>query len=237
MLIDLHTHTIASGHGTTDTINEMAKEASLRHLTLLGISDHAPAIVGSAKASYFRSLKHAPRKRFSLPILFGAEVNIIDYNGALDLDNDTLSCLDYGIASLHPPCLRPGTKEENTNSYIGAMKNPYVTIIGHPDDSRYPIDYEALVRAAKQYHVLLEVNESSLSPTGYRGNAAACYQILLPLCARFQVPILIGSDSHGKRHIGDSSFAEQLLADLSFPRELIMNDYPDKLKCYFHSIM
>ena len=96
MLIDLHTHTIASGHGSSDTINEMAKEASLRHLTLLGISDHAPAIMGSAKASYFRSLKHAPRKRFSLPVLFGAEINIIDYNGSLDLDNGKMCIRDSG---------------------------------------------------------------------------------------------------------------------------------------------
>ena len=234
MLIDLRTHTIASGHGSTDTINDMAKEASLRRLHLLGISDHAPAITGAARASYFRSLKHAPRRRFHVSLLFGAEINIISYEGDLDLDEETLSCLDYGIASLHPPCLKPGSKDENTKSYINAMKNPHVTIIGHPDDSRYPLDYEAIVRAAKTSHVLLEVNESSLSPASYRKDAVSCYRALLPLCVQFQVPILIGSDSHGKAHIGDSVYAEKLLAQLHFPDELIANNHPDLLQSYLH---
>ena len=41
------------------------------------------------------------------------------------------------------------------------MDNPYVNIIGHPDDSRYPVDYEQLVRAAGEKHVLLELNNTS----------------------------------------------------------------------------
>lgn len=234
MLIDLHTHTIASGHGTTNTINDMAKEASLRHLQTLGISDHAPAIPGAAKASYFRSLKYAPKKRFSTSILFGTEANIIRYDGTLDLDQYTLSCLDYGIASLHTPCLPPGTKEENTKCYINAMKNPYITIIGHPDDSRYILDYKELVKAAKEHHVILEVNESSLSPSGYRGNSISCYQTLLPLCIYYQVPILIGSDSHGTQHIGECDHAKKLLTALHFPSELILNQHPQKLKSYLN---
>ena len=40
---DIHTHSIASGHGTQATIADQAKEAARRHLTLLGISDHAPS--------------------------------------------------------------------------------------------------------------------------------------------------------------------------------------------------
>ena len=36
------------------------------------------------------------------------------------------------------------------------------------DDTKYPVDYEALAKAAKKYHVLLEINNGSLSPDGYR---------------------------------------------------------------------
>ena len=39
-LSDIHTHSIASGHGTSCTISDMAKEASRKGLKLLGISDH-----------------------------------------------------------------------------------------------------------------------------------------------------------------------------------------------------
>ena len=36
-LSDIHTHSIASGHGTTCTISDMAKAASRKGLKLLGI--------------------------------------------------------------------------------------------------------------------------------------------------------------------------------------------------------
>ena len=41
------------------------------------------------------------------------------------------------------------------------MKNPAIHIIGHPDDSRFPIDYDTLTAAAREHHKLLEVNNSS----------------------------------------------------------------------------
>lgn len=41
-LSDIHTHSIASGHGTTCTISDMAKAASKKGLKLLGIFDHGP---------------------------------------------------------------------------------------------------------------------------------------------------------------------------------------------------
>ena len=39
---DIHTHSIASGHGTHCTISDMAKAASKKGLRLLGITDHGP---------------------------------------------------------------------------------------------------------------------------------------------------------------------------------------------------
>ena len=42
-IMDLHTHTVASGHAY-NTIYEMARSASERGLSLLGITDHGPAI-------------------------------------------------------------------------------------------------------------------------------------------------------------------------------------------------
>ena len=46
--------------------------------------------------------------------------------------------------------MKPASKLENTEGYLNVMKNPYVNIIGHPDDGRYEIDYEALVQGAKE---------------------------------------------------------------------------------------
>ena len=46
-VLDIHTHTTASGHAY-NTIYEMAQSASRKGLALLGISDHGPAMEGSA---------------------------------------------------------------------------------------------------------------------------------------------------------------------------------------------
>lgn len=220
---DIHTHTIASGHGSTATITDMAKAASARQLKMLGISDHGPATLGGGRISYFRSLPYAQRKRLGIDMLYGAEVNILNNNGKLDLDDSILKNLDYVIASIHKPVKKPGTIEENTAAYISAMKNPYVTIIGHCDDVKYPVDYLAIVQAAMEHHVLLEINNSSLSPDGYRGDTRFNDLMILNLCKHFNYPVILASDSHGKKHVGDVSYALEAARLAEMPKELIMN--------------
>ncbi len=66
-----------------------------------------------------------------MKILFGCELNIVDYDGGIDLDEVFASPLDYGIASLHDVCITPGSRTENTRAYLKAMENPKVHIIGH----------------------------------------------------------------------------------------------------------
>lgn len=229
---DIHTHTIASGHASTATITDMAKTAASKNLKLLGISDHGPATCGGGKPSYFRSLSHSPKERFGVEMLYGAETNILNNNGKLDLDDTILSKLDYVIASIHKPVKKPGTIDENTMAYIAAMKNPYVRIIGHCDDSRYPVDYLAVVKAAIKYDVLLEINNSSLSPEGYRGDTRFNNLMLLNLCRHFHYPVIFASDSHGTKHVADFSYAEELASLAGMPDSLIMNCSLKAFKCF-----
>ena len=154
--MDLHTHTIASGHAY-NTRNEMIAAAYGKGLDLLAITEHAPAMPGSCQQMYFSNFRVLPRKYENMTVLYGTELNILDYEGHVDLPNEMLKEMDVVLASIHPPCYVSGTAEENTAAYLGAMKNPYVNIIAHPDDSRFPVDYEVLVKAAKEYHVLLEL--------------------------------------------------------------------------------
>lgn len=230
--LDIHTHTIASGHASTATITDMAKAAAANNLTLLGISDHGPATFGGGRPSYFRSLSHAQKKRFGIEMLYGAEVSILDNKGKLDLDNSILKDLDYVIASIHKPSKKPGTIEENTTAYIEAMKNPHVCVIGHCDDERYPVDYLALVKAAMEHDVLLEINNSSLSPEGYRGDTRFNNLMILNLCRHFHYPVLLSSDSHGTKHVGDCTYAQELVKLAEMPGDLILNYSPHKLKSF-----
>ena len=106
------------------------------------------------------------------------------------------------------------------------MDNPYVNIIGHPDDSRYPVDYERLVRAAKEKHVLLELNNTSLNPSGPRQGTYENDVHMLNLCKELGVSISIGSDAHIKESICDFDRAYKVIEDTAFPDELIVNsDY------------
>ena len=101
--LDIHTHSIASGHGSGDTLNDMAKAAKKSGLSFLGISDHGPSTPGSAKSSYFRGLSLAPKKRMGIDIIYGCECNILNEKGDLDLDDKVLSTLDYALVAMHPP--------------------------------------------------------------------------------------------------------------------------------------
>ena len=229
---DVHTHTIASGHGSTATITDMAKAAVSKHLKLLGISDHGPATIGGGRPSYFRSLSRAPRKRLGIEILYGAEANILDNNGTLDLEDSILDKLDYTIASVHKPVKKPGTIEENTAAYIRAMENPNVRILGHCDDTKYPVDYLQLVRAAMKYNVLIEINDSSLRPDGYRGDTRFNDLMILNLCKHFHYPVIFGSDSHGPSHAGDFTSASALAALAQMPESLIINYSLKAFHCF-----
>lgn len=230
-LLDLHTHTTASGHAY-NSLYEMVHAASAKGLALFGCSDHAPAMPGSCHSFHFINFKVLPRTLCGVRLMMGVELNIMDYEGRVDLDQDILERLDYSIASLHQPCIDSGTAVQNTNAYLGVMKNPDIHIIGHPDDSRFPIDYDTLVSAAAQHHKLLEVNSSSLNPLSFRVGARDNYITMLELCRRYHASVIINSDAHCEADAGNHLFAHALLEELDFPEELVVNTSPDRLIPY-----
>lgn len=81
--LDVHTHTIASGHAFS-TLQEMAHAAAEKGLKVLGITEHSPGIPGSCDPIYFRNLHVVPRQMYGIELLLGAEINILDGEGNLD---------------------------------------------------------------------------------------------------------------------------------------------------------
>lgn len=232
-VMDLHTHTIASGHAYC-TLREMAKAASQKGIEILGITEHAPKMPGTCGNFYFQNLKVVPREMYGIRLLLGSEVNILDAEGTVDLSPRVLENLDIVIASLHTPCITPGTCEENTQAYINVMKNPYINIIGHPDDGRYEIDYELLVKGAREYGKVLELNNHSLQPDCTRKNALENDREMLKLCMKYQVPVVIDSDAHFDLLIGEFQEARSLLESLDFPENLVLNSSLDKIKPFIN---
>lgn len=230
-IIDLHTHTIASGHAY-NTLYEMVQAASRKGIQLIGSSDHAPAMPGTCDSFYFINFKVIPRQLFGTRLLMGCELNILDHQGNVDLKPYFLKRIDYAIASIHEPCYQKGTAAQNTEAYLGAIKNPYVTIIGHPDDGRFPYDHDTLAAAAKEHHKLLEINSSSLHPKSPRPNAAENYRALLDACIKYQTPVILGSDAHIEADVGNHTRALALLKEMDFPEHLIINRSIDALLPY-----
>ncbi len=245
---DWHIHSIASGHGTLDSVTDIAREAAKRGMKLIGISDHGPATLGGTALSYFRNLPLCEPRRFGVEIRYGAEANILNGNGTLDIPDEILEKLDYCIVSMHHPIYKGsagasefgvatqgayirstypantvGTSSENTSAYIQAMSHPKVKILGHCDDGRFPVDYDELVKAAAVIGVTPELNNVSLSPDSYRLDCRANATRLLEACAKYNCPILLSSDSHGRKHIGEVAYAMELIKEIGFPLTLIKN--------------
>lgn len=228
--LDVHTHTIASGHAY-GTLTEMAKEASLRGLKILGITEHAHYMPGTCDDLYFVNLRVVPREMFGIRLLLGAELNIMDEQGTIDLPDWILDRLDLRIASIHGNLYRFGTMEQNTKAVLGAMKNPRIDIIGHPDDSNCPLDYEQLVTASKEYHTLLEINNNSLRMPS-RKNARENIITILKLCETYEVPVILNSDAHFMTDIANTDHAMPVVEEIGFPKELILNYSAEKFLDY-----
>lgn len=232
-LIDLHCHTVSSGHAYS-TVKENIDSAIEKGLKYLGVSDHAPMMPGTAHIYHFNNLKVIPKEVSGVRVLLGAEVNILDYEGKVDMTEEELKALDYAIVSLHPPCIPFGNKDENTSAILNGIKHTNVKIIGHLDDSRYPVDYEKVVKAAKEKGVLLEVNNSSLKPDGFREGARENAKVLLEECRKIGAKVIFGSDSHICYDIGRFDYCRELVKAINFPKELIVNYNEEDIKEIFN---
>ncbi len=225
---DLHTHTVASGHAYS-TVTENASYAEQKGLELLGISDHAPKMPGGTHFFYFLNFKAIPDYLCNIRILKGVELNILDINGKVDLQNNILKRLDYAIASLHIPCIEPMELEENTQAVINTIKKPYINIIGHLCDPRYPIDIRAVVTAARDNNTLLEINNSSLDPRSSRAGGDREVAELIKECKRQGLPVILGSDAHFHMDIGNFNNIIPMLEEINMPDELIINTSTESL--------
>ena len=218
--IDLHTHTIYSGHAT-GTIPDNAKAAREAGLTGLGISDHAPGIPGVCDPSWFLRIREIPRQIEGIHIYYGVENNLLN-GGKMALGDEYLGLLDYNMVGIHGTCYRDEGMERNTQNLIECMKHPKTFFVSHPDDGTWPLDYERLVAAAKELGVALELNNAHVA-SPWRKNSLENMKIYLALCLRYRAPIFLGSDAHEPGKVGRFDEAFSLLETIGFDEELIVN--------------
>ena len=227
-VVDIHTHSVISQHAYS-TIDENARAAKQKGLKLIAMTDHAPGMKNTAPRAFFTNYHVLPKFLHDVEILHGAELNIMDYDGTIDLQEDILKTLDIAIASLHPPCISFGTEKENTQACIRAMENPFVDILGHPGDPRYPINVKKIVQTSKETKCLLEINNASLVPSGFRKGSDVIIEQILNYAMEYEVPVVLGSDAQFYMQIGDFTYCNSLLEKVGFPDELVVNTSVEKL--------
>lgn len=97
----------------------------------------------------------------SIRLLHGIEVEI-RADGSLDFPDEVLAGFDIVTASLHTSLRQP--RQQITERLLNAIRNPHVDVIGHPTGRMFPnreaadLDMEAILKAAREYGVALEIN-------------------------------------------------------------------------------
>lgn len=220
-----------SGHAFS-TLQEMIAEGQRKGLKILGVTEHGPGIPGTCHPIYFRNIHVVPRLYGDMRLLLGAELNILNTKGELDLSEFYYQRMDLRIAGIHGLCWEGGTPEENTEGMIAAISNPWTNIISHPGDGTAKLIYEPIVLASKEHHTLLEINSSSMRPIRGFSEAKDNYIEILRLCKHYEVPVILGSDAHIACDIANYEHCLPLLQETDFPEALIINDKPEEFMKY-----
>lgn len=215
--IDTHTHTILSGHAFS-TLNENVEWAQKKGLSGICLTEHGPRIPGGVTEFFPAVQLLLPKNIGGVQLYFGVEANICAYDGSLDISDSTLNQIDFVIASFHGLVLDPSCSAKNTEACLCALHNPAVDVIGHPCYPGIPCDLEILAKEAALLGKALELNNNSI-----RSGMASESAKMLRLCRKYGTSIVVSSDAHYCRDIGNFDLAAGLIKELAFPTEFIRN--------------
>ncbi|MCG7845072.1 MAG: DNA polymerase/3'-5' exonuclease PolX [Methanomassiliicoccales archaeon] len=222
---DLHVHSEASDG--VDSVETMARAAVDRGYEYLAITDHSRSLTIGNGLSVERLLENIDLvrqvgERFpQLHLLIGAEVEI-DEKGGLDYPPEVLRDLDVVVAAVHSRFKM--TPEEMTARLLVAISNENVDVLAHPtgriigEREGYQFDMEAVMRAAKDNGVALEVNSF---PERLDLNDVHC-----AMARERGVTICINTDAHNVRQLDYLKYGVATAKRGWVPPELVLNALP-----------
>ena len=192
---DLHMHTTATDG--TATIRQMIEGAIDRGLAYIAITDHSQRVQIANGLTSERLIKHWQDIRSvaldypQIKVLCGVECDILE-NATLDLPADVLAQADWVLAVLHYGLNQP--RSQIMDRLLMAIESPVVDCIGHLT-GRYiqkrpgaDVDVPAVIKAAKQHGVMLEINAHPARLDLNDVHAAAAKSA--------GIPIVINTDAH-----------------------------------------
>ena len=226
IIADLHTHTLASHHAYS-TVYENCLQAEKSGLSAIAVTDHAPGLSDAPGEFHFRNLGTIPRRVCGVTLIRGAELNIMDWRGSVDLKDGILKRLEYVIASFHENVIKPSNEEEHTRALLGALDNPYIDCIGHPGTPAFGFSIREVLEKCLEKGKIVEIN--SHSPLVRKGSEKNCAEIARQ-CMKLGLSVAIGSDAHFMTGVGGFSPALELLESVGFPEELVINSSRERLR-------
>jgi len=230
--VDLHMHTVASTHAYSN-LHDYIAQAKLKNIKLFAITDHGPDMADAPHYWHFVNMRIWPRVVDGVGILRGIEANIKNTKGEIDCTGPMLTSLDLILAGFHEPVLPPQDQATNTEAMIATIASGNVHIISHPGNPKYPIDIDAVARAAAEHQVALEINNSSFLHSR-KGSEANCRAVAAAVRDAGGW-VALGSDSHTAFTLGDFSECRKILDEVGFPEERILNVTPRRLLDFLES--
>jgi len=227
---DLHTHTVGSGHGFS-TVNENVAAAKSAGLELIAITDHGPAIPQGAHNWYFWNLSHVPGIFDDFIVLRGCEANITtdarsyESTWGLDVADIVTQRLDYVTIGFHPTTGYDDKNEsKNTAALIKALQSPFVDQLNHPGNlGEFPFNVDAVIEAAVENNVIIEINNSSFNPLGVRVDSKTMELDFALKAYRAGAKLSINSDAHHSAGIGRVEPALDYVLEAGIPLDAFVN--------------
>ena len=231
MKIDLHIHSIASGHAL-NTVDEISAYAEKCGMTHIAITDHGPAMEGAPHGGYFEVSEMVSPKRNDLKIYMGIEANILDLEGTIDLHDPYYSMQKIISAGIHEKTGFSGNSlQDNTEALLAVIKKKRCQIITHPWGECFPVDMETVTKAAIANGILLELNDRVFRyPTVPMIKA---YKKMIDIIKKAGGFFIVGSDSHVKENIGNDSHIMALKDELGLTLDNAINNYANELEEIF----
>lgn len=160
-----HVHTNWSDGA--DSLEDMVKAARKLGLRYFGLSDHSKAAFYANGLDEKRLKEQADvvdklnSEQKDFFIFKGSEVDILS-DGKLDFGDAVLKKLDFSVGSVHSRLSMK--RDEATRRLINALKNPYLTFLGHMTGrlllgrSGYEVDLDEIIKTAARNKKVIEIN-------------------------------------------------------------------------------
>jgi DNA polymerase (family 10) len=197
---DLHMHTVWSDGKRS--IREMVEACADRGYEYLAITDHSQAVtvangLGPERLrEQWEAIEEVRSEIKGIEILRGCEVDILK-DGSMDMPDEELQGLDWVIAAVHSHMdMDEGTM---TRRVIRALEHPSVNMLAHPTgrllNRRQPfaIDMEAVLTAAVEHRVAVEINANPLR--------LDLNEVLAGRARELGVPVVVNTDAHDIRQL------------------------------------